>query len=206
MPPLNWVCPSWWTKAGGWERRWGVRRAPNLVLLLDGRPHGRLDWPFTEDEIVRGLEVLAAAPREGPRQFLGAVVPLGMGRTLDGHIADLDALSRPVLLVFFNPDCPPCWDALPALVELSEEIQVVLAVTAPHALSEDDRQVLRGAGLKAVLDDEGRLARRLAVRVSPTFLIVDQEGVIRWAHEGIVDQEVLRRAVLAVVSEGGTGE
>ncbi|HEU68536.1 MAG TPA: hypothetical protein ENN53_04885, partial [Candidatus Acetothermia bacterium] len=29
---------------------WGVRRAPNLVLLLDGRPHGRLDWPFTEDE------------------------------------------------------------------------------------------------------------------------------------------------------------
>ncbi len=99
---------------------WGVRRAPALVLLLDGRPQGRLDWPFTEDEIVRGLEVLAAAPREGPWQFLGAAVPSGEARMLAGDPVNLDELPRPLLVLFFNPDCPPCWDALPGLTELGE--------------------------------------------------------------------------------------
>ncbi|QAA76556.1 MAG: hypothetical protein BIP78_0790 [Candidatus Bipolaricaulis sibiricus] len=32
------------------------------------------------------------------------------------------------------------------------------------------------------------------------------EGVIRWVHDGMVDQEALRRAILAVGSEGGTDE
>ena len=151
----------------------------------------RLDWPFTEAELVRGLDELATAPREGPWQFLGAVVPLGMGRTLDGEIADLDALSRPLLLVFFSPDGPPCWDALPGLVELTEKILPVVVVPTLHALSADDRERLSEAGLLVVYDGERDLVRTFAVRATPTYVILDAEGVIRWVHEGGSDRKSL---------------
>jgi len=183
----------------------GVRRAPTVVFLLDGRLLGRLDWPFTEDELVRGLHELAAAPREGPWRLLGARVSLGEVRTLAGEHVNLDELPRPLLVLFFNPLCPPCWDALPGIAEISAEIEVVLAVRAAHALTERDRERLRETGLRAVRDD-GALAEMLAARVTPTYVILDQEGVICWVHEGIVEQEVLRRAVLAVVSEDGIDE
>jgi len=145
------------------------------VVLLDGRPLGRLDWPFTEDELVRGLQELAAAPREGPWQLLGARVSLGEARTFAGEHVNLDDLPRPLLVLFFNPLCPPCWDALPGLVEISAEIEVVLAVRAAHALTERDRVRLREMGLRAVRDD-GALAERLAARVTPTYASLDQEG------------------------------
>ncbi|GAB4312078.1 MAG: hypothetical protein Kow0097_13730 [Candidatus Bipolaricaulota bacterium] len=185
---------------------WGVRRAPSLVFLLDGRPHARLDWPFPKAELRRGLEELAAAPQEGPWQFLGAAVPLGLGRTLDGEPADLDALPRPLLLVFFNPDCPPCWDALPGLIELSEKILPVIVVLAHHALSADGRERMSEAGLLVLYDGERDLVRTFAVRATPTYVILHREGVIRWVHEGMVGPEEFGRAVLAVAGEGGTAE
>ncbi len=183
----------------------GVQRAPSLVLLLDGRPHGRLDWPFTEAELVRGLEELAAAPREGPWQFLGSPVPLGEARMLPGDPVNLDELPRPLLVLFFNPDCPPCWDALPGLIKLREKILPVVVVLSSHALAGTNGERLRETGLKVVVDGR-ELARRLAVRVSPTFLIVDQEGVIRWVHEGAAELGELGRAVMAAWDEAGDGE
>lgn len=97
---------------------WGVQRAATLVLLLDGRPYGRLDGPFTEDEIVRSLAVLAAALRDGPWQFLGIAIPLGEARTLAGDPFNLDELPRPLLILFFNPHCRPAgmrWRGLSSL-------------------------------------------------------------------------------------------
>jgi len=183
--------------------RLGVRRAPTAVLLLDGRPQGGLDWPFTQDALVRAVEDLAAAPREGPWQLLGSAVPLGEARMLAGDPINLDELPRPLLVLFFNPLCPPCWDALPGLVELGEEILPVIVILAHHTLSADDRERLREAGLMVVYDDERELARALSVRATPTYVILDAEGVIRWVHEGSVEPEELQRAVLAVRGEDG---
>jgi thiol-disulfide isomerase/thioredoxin len=154
----------------------GVRRAPTVVFLLDGMPVSRLDWPFTEAELGRGVADLAAAPWGGLWQRLGAEVMLGERRTVDGEPVDLDGLPRPLLVLFFNPLCPPCWDAVPALVELGEEITVVLVVLATPALTEDDRERLRESGLKAVLDDDGELAQRFALRVTPTYVSSTKRG------------------------------
>ena len=184
----------------------GVKRAPTVVFFLDGRLVGRLDWPFTEAKLVHGLDELATTPRAGPWQYLGAVVSLGAFTTLEGEPVNLDELPGPVVLSFFNPLCPPCWEALPILIEARRDVAVVLVLLASHALSEGGRQVLREAGLRVVLDDEGELAQTLAVRAAPTYVIRDGKGVIRWVHEGIVRPEELARAVLAVMSEGGTDE
>lgn len=131
-----------------------MQRAPALVFLLDGRPPGRLDGPFTEAEVVRGLDELATAPQEGPWPLLGAAVQLGEARMLAGDPVNLDELPRPLLVLFFNPDCPPRWDGLPALVELGEEILPVVVILAPHALSADGREQLREVGLMVVYGDE----------------------------------------------------
>jgi thiol-disulfide isomerase/thioredoxin len=180
----------------------GVVRAPTVVFLLDGRPLTRLEWPFTEAELGRGVADLAAAPRGGPRQLLGAEVSLGTRRALDTEPVDLDGLSRSLLVLFFNPLCPPCWDALPGLVELREETTVVLVMLATHALTESDQARLRETELQAVLDDDGELAQRFGLRVTPTYVILNQQGVIRWVHEGVVEPEELRRA-LSLVAGGG---
>lgn len=183
----------------------GVRRAPTVVLVLDGRPRDRLDWPFTQDELALGLEELAAAPRQGPWQFLGSTISLGEARTLEGEPVNLDEFPRPLLVLFFNPLCPPCWDALPGLVELSEAIAVVLVVLAPHTLTGGDREKLRQTGPKVAFDGQ-ELARRLAVRATPTYVVVDQEGVIFSVHEGAAELGELSRAVMAALGEAGDGE
>lgn len=141
---------------------WSVRRAPALVLLLDGRLYGRLHGPFTEDEIVRSLAVLAAAPREGPWQFLGIAIPLGEARTLAGDPVNLDELPRPLPIRFFDPNCPPCRDALAGLVEATEKILPVVAVLVPQAFAGRDGERLRETGLKVVVDGPGTgaMARR----------------------------------------------
>lgn len=50
--------------------------------------------------------------------------------------------------------------------------------------------------------DGRELARRLAVRVSPTFLMVDREEVICWVAEGRVEPEELHRPLAACGADG----
>jgi len=57
-----------------------------------------------------------------------------------------------------------------------------------------------------VYDDERDLVRTFAARATPTYVILDTEGVIRWVDEGAVRPEELGRAVLSIVSEGRTDE
>jgi thioredoxin-related protein len=72
-----------------------------------------------------------------------------------------------------------------------------------RALTEGDRERLRETSLKAVLDDDdGELTQRFALRVTPTYVMLDQEGVIRWVYEGVVEPEELRRAP-SLVAGGG---
>jgi thiol-disulfide isomerase/thioredoxin len=182
----------------------GVKRAPTVVFSLDRRPLAWLNWPFREDDLVRRIRELAAAPRGGPWQHLGAAASLGTVATLDGESVDLDHIPGPWLLSFFSPRCPACQEELPMLVQLSQEIEVVLAVMASHALSVRDREMLRQAGVGAVADDDEALARMLAVRVTPTHVLMDREGRISCVQEEVLKQEELRTAIL--VTPGGDAE
>lgn len=178
-----------------------VERAPTVVCLLDRQPVARLDWPFGEGDLVQGIEELAATPREGPWQHLGAAVLLGTVATLEGGSVELDCVPGPWLLSFYSSQCPACRADLPTLVELSDEIQMVLAVMAFDELSMHDREMLAKTGLRAVLDDEGVLAERLTLRVTPTHVLMDREGRISWVQEGVLKAEELRAAILVALGE-----
>lgn len=153
----------------------GVKRAPTVIFFLDGLSVGRLEWPSTDKELHERLATLAAAPRPGPWRYFGERVSLGYFTALDGQQVALGELPKPLLISFFNPQCPPCWDALPTLVGLSEEFPAI-GVVVVHALTEDSRDRLRDTGLVVVLDDNGELAQGFGLRVTPTYVILDREG------------------------------
>ncbi len=164
----------WWVDEGGrMGASLGVQRAPSVVLFLDGRPWQLLPWPLGQGDLVRGLEELAAAPREGPYSLLGSTVPLGEARTFVGEPVNLQELPRPLLFFFFNPDCPPCWEALRELQKLSEGISVQVVVVATRVPSSEDRKKLAESGFLVVGDEGGELARAFLVRATPTYLILD---------------------------------
>ncbi len=196
----------WWVDEGGrMGASLGVQRAPSVVLFLDGRPWRLLPWPLGQGDLVRGLAELAAAPREGPHALLGSTFPLErLGRLL-GEQVDLQ-VPRPILFLFFNPECPPCWEALAELRKLSEGSSVQVVVVATRVLSSEDRKKLAESGFVVVGDEGGELARAFGVRATPTYVILDGKGVIRWVGEGLVRSVVLEEAILAIVSEGKTGE
>jgi len=170
----------------------GVEQAPTVVFLLDREELGRLDWPFTEDELVQGIEELGASQRSGPWANLGEGVSLGPIATLRAGSMNLDNIPSPWLLSFYSPLCPACQNGVPALTQLSREIRVVLAVVNPDSLSLNDHALLNGPELRVVLDDTGDLARNLDVRVTPTHMLIDEDGKLSWIQEGILKAEQLQ--------------
>jgi len=53
---------------GALGRGFGVRQAPTVILLVAGRPVGRLDWPFAEEDLARRADAIPRDPdRARPR-------------------------------------------------------------------------------------------------------------------------------------------
>lgn len=160
----------------------GIRRAPTLVLLSWGRQASRLDWPFSEAELLSSLESLSQVERQGPQVLVGQPAPAFSGLDLGGQPAGWEG---PVLLVFVNPGCPPCREALAALGELAQ-LSVALLV-GEGRLSEDDRSWLSELSARegwSVLMVPPQVWGAYRVLRTPTFFLVDKEGVICWAKEG----------------------
>lgn len=89
-------------RGGAFGAGLGVRRAPTVILLVEGAVAGRLDWPFTEEELARALASSRAVHVPTPRDLLGSPPPDGSGVDLAGNPVHLSDLPRPLLLVFFN--------------------------------------------------------------------------------------------------------
>jgi thiol-disulfide isomerase/thioredoxin len=192
----------------GWEL--GIRRAPTVVLLNAGIVVGRLDWPFTEGLLFRKLaeSLLIEVKLYSPRELLGQLAPSFSAANLKGEVISFHKLPRPLFLVFVDMECDPCWEVLPILEELSQEIFVgFVAVT--REVSETHRERLeeflnkvkaKGGRADVLLDKwvEGEGFRILAiykVGQSPTFILIDGKGVIAGVWEGRVEAEKLLEEV-----------
>jgi thiol-disulfide isomerase/thioredoxin len=181
-----------------------------VILLGDGRPLGRLDWPFTEEALTQELARFLEFWLPTPRDLLGGEAPRFSAEDLSGREVTFADLPRPLLLVFFNPDCPPCWDALPALAEISQEVAVaVLAVVSEAGLAPFHRerfagfvQARNGRPRFVLIGQDLEVLRLYRVVRTPTYILVDKKGVISWVGDGLIPHAALVQEIRAALGEG----
>ena len=101
-------------------------------------------------------------------------------------------LGKVVIINFWATWCAPCLVELPTLQtlgEISDPDQVsVISVNVRQLSSQVQRFVsTTGFNLPVVLDPKGELSKSFQVRIYPTTILIDPQGVARWRIEGDVD-------------------
>jgi cytochrome c biogenesis protein CcmG/thiol:disulfide interchange protein DsbE len=112
------------------------------------------------------------------------------------RVALSDYAGRPVILNFWATWCAPCQVEMPALQAASERYAdqgvVVLAV---NALESRDRVTAfmdeLGLTFPAVLDPDGEIVDLYEVRVFPTTIWIDEQGIVRAEHLGALDDALI---------------
>jgi peroxiredoxin len=127
----------------------------------------------------------------------GQPAPEFTAETVSGEqVALSDYAGRPVILNFWATWCAPCRVEMPALQAASERYAdqgvVVLAV---NALESRDRVMAfmdeLGLTFPAVLDPKGEIIDLYEVRVFPTTIWIDDQGVVRAEHLGALDDALI---------------
>jgi thiol-disulfide isomerase/thioredoxin len=186
----------------------GVARAPTVIVASDETTVARLDWPFSREDL---FDVLTAQrPRNtdapNPEPHLTTRSKELVTVNLHGKRTALVDLPFPMLVAFLNLGCPACMDLLPLLQRVSADISTALVAIPPAhgGLSTAERQSLetlqeetRPHSVVVLIDASDRSSERTTPLVSPTFLLVDRNGVIIGQWEGVVDEKELREAISA---------
>ena len=195
-------------RGGALGGTFGVRRAPTVILLVEGTPAGRLDWPFSEQDLSAAFA--SSLLEETVYDLVGVPAPDFVTHDLEGTEVRASELSRPLLLVFFNPGCPPCWEVLPGLAEISREVAVaVLAFVLETGLSPADRgrlegfvQAVQGYPRLVLLIRNVEIMRTYGVTKMPSYILIGRKGVVIWVSDGPKSDGDLQEAVRAALAEG----
>ena len=138
---------------------------------------------------------------------------------LSSHEADLswvlaDLRGRAVLINFWASWCEPCRQEMPSLQSLANirtaEIKVLTVNFKDAPGSAGQFMTHTGLQLPVMRDSDGAIARQWGVRIFPSTVLVDSEGVVRSTVRGAIDwtgpvaqrliQPLLRRAPAGAVS------
>ena len=119
-------------------------------------------------------------------------VPAQLGADAAGRIWNLaDIRGRALLINFWASWCEPCRQEMPSLqrVALSRSAEIkVLTVNfkeAPGSVEQFMAQT--GLQLPVLRDGDGAIARQWGVRVFPSTILVDSEGIVRSTVRGAID-------------------
>jgi thiol-disulfide isomerase/thioredoxin len=130
--------------------------------------------------------------------------------TLDGPVFDLAAeQGRPVVVNFWATWCPPCRAEVPGFVDLQNEFGddvVFVGVSLDDGGFDTIRPFAEQHGVNyPLVMDRARIFSDYGGRATvPTTVIVDPDGYIRYAHEGIITKRSLRPALQQLV-DGNKG-
>jgi len=198
-------------KLGGAFR---IERVPEVSFLVEGVLVKQLDWPFTEGELLRACaeSLLIDIQRPDPSTLVGEMAPAIEAVGLDGMEVNVTDLHKPHLLVFFRMGCSTCWETLMPLNELADVLPVVLIAMASseEGITDSDRQrlaqfeqVTMAGRVSVVLTYGARIPQDYGLSMSPTFCLVDAEGLVAEVWEGQLDRALLSERVHVVGEEGG---
>lgn len=115
--------------------------------------------------------------------------------------------GKVVFVDFWASWCPPCLQSLPMLDALRKEFPAdrfqILAVNLDHDPAKGVKFLKkRPVGYPSAQDPEGRLPKSFELQSMPSSYLIDQQGVIRYVHEGFVpaDIAILRDHIAKLVN------
>lgn len=150
-----------------------------ILLFVWGPGQGWIqDW-ITQDQAVLMPEVGALAPN----------VPL---TSLDGQSSSIkDYRGRIVLLNFWATWCVPCQVEMPIIQDFADRHPQQMAVLAvnvdesPEVVQEFVNKL--ALHFQIVMDPGGEITAIYKVRGFPTTYFIDQDGIIRFQHIGVLN-------------------
>jgi len=149
---------------------------------------------------VVGIVWLAfSAPSQPPSQtMLNTPAPDFTLTDVDGNTFRLsDQQGKAVVLVFMDTTCPACVAENPHLRELRARFgaDIVMVMISIDPTGDTD-SVLREYRNQNVIGwtaigDKARISLRYGVEATPTILIIDKSGYIKYQHVGLTESSIL---------------
>lgn len=144
-------------------------------------------------------------PTELPSVLIDKPMPTFAMATLEGEpVGNADLPDSIFLLNVWGSYCLPCLVEHPTFMRLSEEgefpvVGVNYRDRKPLALDWLD---LNGNPFAySILDEDGRFGIDLGVYGAPETFLVDSDGVIRYRHVGVLEENVWREVFLPAIAE-----
>jgi thiol-disulfide isomerase/thioredoxin len=171
----------------------GLLGVLNLLLLLAALRRLR---EYGEKWTLAGLDHIVERKSSPESGYRVADVD---ATSLDGETVSVPDLERSLIAGFFSTGCPSCRRELPRFVEYAaaqsggpERKLVVVSGSAEDG--GDIIDAVRKVARVVVEPENGPVAAAFGVQGSPTFIVVDQEGVVRASSPSVRGLESLEAA------------
>lgn len=143
----------------------------------------------------------APPPQEPEGLPIGAPAPAFELTGIGGEVRTLESLragGRPVVLVFFDPGCGPCWNLLPHVPRWQAALQESLPIAViSDGDAERTRAVWAGRSVEVLLERDRAVSQAYRIRSWPAAVAIGPDGRIASAPALRLDtMEVLIRTML----------
>jgi cytochrome c biogenesis protein CcmG/thiol:disulfide interchange protein DsbE len=144
-------------------------------------------------------------PKELPSMLIDKPMPKFALTTVDGNeISNADLPNSMFLLNVWGSYCLPCLIEHPTLMRLAEEGEILVV-----GINYRDKKQLALDWLGdngnpfafSILDESGRFGIDLGVYGAPETYLVDADGVIRYRHVSVLDENVWRQDFLPAINK-----
>ena len=135
--------------------------------------------------LLVAFAALGCSKKQDAPAVKGKLAPDFTLNDLSGKPVQLSSLKgKVVLLNFWATWCPPCREEIPSMVRLNQAMQgkpfQMLAVSIDEGGKDAVEAFFRkgGVSLPALLDSDGKVARRYGTTGVPETFVIDAKGVI----------------------------
>lgn len=145
-------------------------------------------------DLRRQVSVAVGEPRRAPHF---------QAPTLDGAVIDTrDIAGMPYALLFVQPDCPSCRQAVTSLGPVRKRVGSNIVILC-NGQPDDSVRLARlvDADIRFALDEGGAVGKAFGVTSSPMTIVVDEEGQIR-SFGGLMTADLVEPEPDLVVAAG----
>ena len=159
--------------------------------------------------LIAGCTLQPDVSQAAPNGRVGAKAPALSGQTLAGGALSVDFRQAKTVLVFWAAWCGPCRQEQPGLNALAAKYADQGIRFVGVDLLDHDRALARAFAdefnvpYPSLYDDAGSLAAAYQIDSPPSFVFVDQRGVVVNRYPGETSQAHLENLVQKLVTSSG---